>query len=349
MLVLGIETSCDETSAAVVEDGCRVRSNVVLSQVKDHAPYGGVVPEIASRRHVEALPLIVRQALAEAEADENDLDAVAVTRGPGLASSLLVGVTTAQALAFRLNKPVIGVNHLQAHIYSIFLGADALDERVRQVCPLVVLLVSGGHTQLIRMDDLQSFQLLGQTLDDAAGEALDKGATVLGLGYPGGPAIEKAAVGGDPRRIDFPRGMRGQSEERVEGLRRDYCFSFSGLKTALLYYARNHPEACRGAGLGDTAASYQEAVFDALLDRLERAVISEGVSTFACVGGVARNRRLRSMLEELSRRRGCRLLVAPFEYCTDNAAMIAGWASACAGRGVPPVPVQDIDPTLSLS
>lgn len=356
MLVLGIETSCDETSAALVRDGYHVLSNVVLSQVKDHAPYGGVVPEIASRRHVEMLPMVVQQALVEGGAEWDDIDLIAVTHGPGLASSLLVGVTTAQALSLRLNKPLFGINHLQAHLYSIFLGTGTLssgtgtiDEMVQKVCPMVVLLVSGGHTQLVRVNGIQSYNLLGETLDDAAGEALDKGATILGLGYPGGPAIEKAAQGGNPSRFHFPRGLRGRSEGQVQSMRRDHCFSFSGLKTALLYFVKNNPQSCEGEMLRDVAASYQEAVFDALLERLEQAILTERVPYFACVGGVARNQRLRSMLENLSNRMESQLLVAPFEYCTDNAAMIAGLASAMALRGMAPIPVEDVQPNLSLA
>ncbi len=347
MLILGIETSCDETSAAVVADGREVRSNIVLSQAAEHAQYGGVVPEVASRRHLEALPDVTRQALDQCGADWYDIDSIAVTQGPGLASSLLMGVTTARALSLRLDIPLLGINHLQAHLYSVFLGSDlSMDE----ICPMVVLLVSGGHTMLVRVDDVRNFTVLGHTLDDAAGEALDKGATVLGLGYPGGPAIEKAAQGGNPGRIDFPRGiLKGKGrggEALIDGMRRDCCFSFSGLKTALLYHVRNHPESRAGEDLGDVAAAYQEAVFDSLLDRLENAVVHEKVRAIACVGGVARNKRLRTMLESTSERLGSRLLIAPFEYCTDNAAMIAGLAGALSLNGSAPPAPDNVYPSL---
>ena len=335
MNVLGIETSCDETSAAVVRDGTQVLSSIVFSQVAEHRPYGGVVPEIASRRHVEELPAIVERALAQSGLGWGDVDEVAVTHGPGLASSLLIGLTAAKALALRLGKPLAGVNHVEAHVHSLFLGAGA--PAPREVCPVLVLMVSGGHTGLLRMDGPGAYRLLGQTLDDAAGEALDKGAHVLKLGYPGGPAIEKAAAGGDPGFVRFPRGMEGQAPgESTGGLDRDLCFSFSGLKTALLYYVRGRPAVLSDGSLKDVAASYQEAVFDALLARTERAIRRSRVAALGCVGGVARNRRLRAQLEALAAREGVRLLLAAPEFCTDNAAMVAavaGTPGALVRRG----------------
>ncbi len=346
MLVLGIETSCDETAAAVVRDGREVLSHIVLSQVAAHRPYGGVVPEIASRAHVEAVAPVLNDALEKAGAHWDEVDQIAVTHGPGLASSLMIGVTAARALALRLNKPLTGVNHLAGHLYSVFL--DPAIGEPESVCPMIVLLVTGGHTMLIRMDSVSEYQLLGQTLDDAVGEALDKGATLMGLGYPGGPEIEKAAVGGDPGRYPFPRGLRGGRGEVAGGLPRERCFSYSGLKTSLLYVLRDHPEHLTNGELPHLAASYQEAAFDALLDRLERVVREEGVKHFACVGGVAKNKRLRAKLEDLADRLDAELHVAPMTYCTDNAAMIAGVAGAHAMHGLPPTPVDDVHPNLPL-
>ncbi len=327
MNVLGIETSCDETSAAIVSDGSRVLSNVVFTQIAKHRPYGGVVPEIASRCHVEELPGIAAQAVGDAKIGWDGIDAVAVTYGPGLASSLMIGLTAGKALSYRLGKPLIGVNHIEAHLYSLFLGANA--PRPEDVCPMVVLMVSGGHTCLVRIERIGSYRILGQTLDDAAGEALDKGAKLMGLGYPGGPAIEAAASGGDPAFADFPRGQgRAMSGLRCGDLDPDLCFSFSGLKTSLLYYLKNRPDVLADGHLNDVAASYQEAVFDALLARVERAMDRRQIAALGCVGGVARNRRLRDKLHRLSSEYGARLHLAAPEFCTDNAAMIAALAGA---------------------
>jgi N6-L-threonylcarbamoyladenine synthase len=328
MNVLGIETSCDETSAAVVRDGRAVLSNIVFTQIAQHRPYGGVVPEIASRSHVEELAGVVRRAVADARLDWRSIDALAVTYGPGLASSLLIGLTAAKALALRLKKPLLGVNHIEAHLHSLFLGEAA--PVPASVCPLVVLLVSGGHTCLVRVEKVGSYRLLGQTLDDAAGEALDKGANLLKLGYPGGPAIEAAARDGDPARIPFPRGrVQHPRAEWIGDLDPALCFSFSGLKTALLYHLKAHPEVFADRALRrDVTASYQEAVFDTLLARLEKALSAGRVAAFGCVGGVSRNRHLRGKLEDLARRSGLRLLLAAPEFCTDNAAMVAALAGA---------------------
>jgi N6-L-threonylcarbamoyladenine synthase len=255
------------------------------------------------------------------------VDAVAATYGPGLASSLLVGLSAAKALALRLGKPLLGVNHIEAHLYSLFLGPSA--PVPKEVAPLIVLMVSGGHTCLIRMEAVGSYQLLGQTLDDAAGEALDKGSNLLHLGYPGGPAIEKAAAGGDPAFVKFPRGIQHRVAGALAGeLERDLCFSFSGLKTSLLYYLKDHPETLENGRLKDVAASYQEAAFDTLLSRLQRAIERHPAVAIGCVGGVSRNRRLREKLERLSREHGVRLLLAQPEFCTDNAAMVAALAGA---------------------
>lgn len=346
MLVLGIETSCDETAASVVRNGREVLSHVVLSQIAKHRPYKGVVPEIASRAHVEALMPVLEDALRQASADWDDLDLLAVTHGPGLASSLLIGVNAARALAMRIKKPLTGVNHLAGHLYSVFLDPSVAGPE--KVCPMVVLLVTGGHTMLIRMDSVENCRLLGQTLDDAVGEALDKGATLMGLGYPGGPEIERVAEGGDAGRHAFPRGLKGSGDTVAGGFLRDRCFSYSGLKTALLYLLRDRPSLLTNGELAHVAASYQEAAFDALLDRLERTVREEGVKRFACVGGVAKNKRLRAKLEDLAARLDAELHVAPMTYCTDNAAMIAGVAGALALRGAPPTPVTDVYPNLPL-
>ena len=347
MNVLGIETSCDETSAAVVRDGRVVLSSIVFTQIAQHRPYGGVVPEIASRSHVEELSGIVRQAVEESKLEWGQIDAVAVTYGPGLASSLLVGLSAAKALALRLGKPLLGVNHVEAHLYSLFLGPDASPPET--VAPMLVLMVSGGHTALVRFEKVGSYTLLGQTLDDAAGEALDKGSNLLKLGYPGGPAIEKAAAGGDPAYIQFPRGLSHQVAGELAGeLDRDLCFSFSGLKTSLLYYLRDHSEALTNGRLKDVAASYQEAVFDALLLRLKRAMERHPAITMGCVGGVARNRRLREKMERLAKERHVRLVVARPEFCTDNAAMIAALAGASGSRIRTETDDLDVQPDLIL-
>jgi N6-L-threonylcarbamoyladenine synthase len=333
MRVLGIETSCDETAAAVVDNGRSVRSNIVYTQIAQHQPYGGVVPEIACRAHLEQVSFIIEQALEGADTSWDELDAIAVTRGPGLASSLLIGIAAAKGLSLSLDKPLLGVNHLEGHAYSVFLGDDA--PLPADVCPLVILLATGGHTSLILMRGLGDYETLASTCDDAAGEALDKGAKLLGLGYPGGPEIERAAEGGDPHAIDFPRGFKGHKEE----LR----FSFSGLKTSLLYYRKNNPD----TPLADVAASYQEAVVDALARQLEKALkLHPEVKAFACVGGVAKNKRLRARLDQLADKTRLPLLLTEMQYCTDNAAMIAGIAGA---RPHEPAPMElDARPNLSL-
>lgn len=337
MNVLGIETSCDETAAAVVRDGCEVLSNAVLSQIAKHAPYGGVVPEIAARSHVEYLPGVIEKALSDAELDWGDIDSVAVTYGPGLASSLLVGMSAAKALAQRLEKPLIAINHLEAHLYSIFL--DPGMPGPEELCPLLILLVSGGHSCLVRMRGIGQYELLGQTLDDAAGEAFDKGATLLGLGYPGGPEIQRNSEGGDIKAVSFPRG-RPKKTSAHGTFDPNVCFSFSGLKTALLYYLKDNPD----APVPDVAASYQEAIVDSLVDRTKRAL--NGDQCLAAVGGVALNARLRDRLGQLAEESGVRYIPAGVAYCTDNAAMIAGLAGA--GQGIRGDEAMQIDATPSL-
>lgn len=338
MIALGVETSCDETAAAVVRDGRDVLSNVVLSQAAMHAPYGGVVPEIAARSHVEHLPGVIERALQDADLSWDAIDTLAVTYGPGLASSLLVGISASKALAQRLNVPLVAINHLEAHVYSILLDPELPD--FNDLSPLLVLLVSGGHTLLLRVHGLGRYEPLGQTLDDAAGEAFDKGATLLGLRYPGGPEIERAAEGGNPGFVDFPRGRQKKSTGRIAGLDPDCCFSFSGLKTALLYYHRDNPD----APLPDVAASYQEAIVDALVDKTRRAL--NGARALAAVGGVALNTRLRDRLNELANEAGIRYIPAGRAYCTDNAAMVAGLAGA--GQGIQGEAAQQIDAAPSL-
>jgi N6-L-threonylcarbamoyladenine synthase len=346
MNVLGIETSCDETAAAVVRDGREVLSNIVYSQVAQHRPYGGVVPEIAARQHVEHLAEVLERAVAEAGVGWGELDAVAATCGPGLATSLLVGLAAAKALAIRLDRPLFGVNHLEAHVYSVFLGAEA--SRPEALGPWLALVISGGHTCLVRADGVGRYRLLGRTLDDAAGEAFDKGATLLHLGYPGGPAIERAAAeGGDPAAVAFPRGYPRRLPLRLAGLDPGLCFSFSGLKTALLYYLRDHaPTAGQRPTPADLAASYQEAIVDTLVGRTDAALV--GLGTLVVAGGVALNRRLRARLTALAARTGIRLLLAAPVYCTDNAAMVAGLAGWQAMAGRLPSSVADLDASPNL-
>ena len=309
-MILGVETSCDDTCAAVV-DGPRVLSNVISSQASFHERYGGVVPEVASRHHLELVNPVVDSALAEAEVAFDDLDALAVTRRPGLIGALLVGVSTAKALAASRRLPLVGVDHLHGHVAASFLEPDPLEP------PFLCLIASGGHTLIGAVREHSRYELLGQTLDDAAGEALDKAARLLGLGYPGGPAIQRLAVKGDPSAFSFPVALRDDP-----GL----DFSFSGLKTALTYAVRDLGERELAGRRPDLAASFQGAVVDQLVSRLERALDVHGLDAVALGGGVAANVLLRERARELCERRGVRLkLVAP-ELCTDNAAMIAAAA-----------------------
>ena len=316
-LVLAVETSCDDTCAAVVEDAA-VRSNVISSQAAAHQRYGGVVPEVASRHHLELVNPVIDAALAEAGVELAELDSLAVTRGPGLIGALLVGVTTAKALAAATRKPLIGVDHLHGHVAANFLEPEPLEP------PFLCLVASGGHTLLAGVREPGGFEVLGQTLDDAAGEALDKGARLLGLGYPGGPAIERAATGGDPQAFAFPVAMA-----RDPGL----DFSFSGLKTALLYAVRGLPADELERRRADLAAGYQAAAVEQLTAKLERAVRGGGWEAVALGGGVAANSLLRGRTAELCDERGLRLKLVPGELCTDNAAMIAS-----AARFVDPAP-----------
>ena len=306
-LVLGIETSCDETAAAVVQAGTAVRSSVVSSQIDLHAEFGGVVPEIASRSHVELLTPVVADALVEAGAEGRDVAAVAATVGPGLVGALLVGVSAAKALALVWDVPFVGVNHLEAHLYAALLEAPELE------LPLVFLLVSGGHTMLVAMEGHGRYRLLGSTVDDAAGEAFDKVARHLGLGYPGGPIIDQLAKEGDPEAIAFPRAMPGDNLD----------FSFSGLKTAVVNHVRQHP----GVAVEDVAASFQEAVVDVLVAKARRAADDVGARGLALGGGVAANSRLREAFLAAADEDGRPGYVPSRAMCTDNAAMVAscGW------------------------
>ena len=304
--VLGIETSCDETAAAVVVDGRHVLSSVVSSQVELHARFGGVVPEIASRAHVELLTPVIARALIEAGIGDDHVDAVGATVGPGLVGALLVGVSAAKALALVWDVPFVAVNHLEAHLYAGLLEEPDLE------LPIVVLLVSGGHTLLILMEGHGCYRLLGSTIDDAAGEAFDKVARYLGLGYPGGPAIDLIAVEGDPTAIAFPRAMMAD----------DYDFSFSGVKTSVVNYVRKHPE----VETADVAASFQEAVVDVLVTKARRAAIAHGAKGLALAGGVAANSLLRSRVLDVCRSDGLHPFLPSHEMCTDNAAMVAAAA-----------------------
>ena len=323
MNVLGIETSCDETAAALVRDGRDILSNIVWSQVELHGPYGGVVPEIASRSHVETLPGVIDEAVRVSGLSWWDIDAVAATVGPGLASSLLVGLAAAKGLCIRLDRPLIPINHLDAHIYSVLLGdgRPAIDE----IIPFHALVVSGGHTCIVRCEGVGRYDLLGQTVDDAAGEAFDKGANLLGLGYPGGPVIDRLSKGGDPTRFEFPR-ARIRKENTPAGMRPDCCFSFSGVKTALAYRLKESRPAEGSEELVSLIASYQEAIVDSLVSGCE-SVVEQGTTLAAC-GGVALNSRLRSRLTQMAAEDGVRLLLAEPALCGDNAAMIAGLAGA---------------------
>ena len=309
-VVLAIETSCDDTCAAVIADGV-IRSNVISSQAAAHARYGGVVPEVASRHHLELINPVVDAALGEAGATLEDVDAIAVTRGPGLIGALLVGVSSAKALAAARGLPMVGVDHLHGHVAANFLAPAPLEP------PFLCLIASGGHTLLAGVRERTRFEVLGQTLDDAAGEALDKGARLLGLGYPGGPAIQRLAADGDPDAYPFPVAMA-----REPGL----DFSFSGLKTALLYTVRELGEAEAEARRADLAASFQAAVVGQLVAKLERALDDGDWHAVALGGGVAANALLRERVEALAAERGLRMKLVTPELCTDNAAMIGAAA-----------------------
>ena len=326
--ILGIETSCDETAAAVVAGGRQVLSSVVSSQVDLHARYGGVVPEVAGRAHVERLVPVISQALVESAVDDSDIAAVAATAGPGLVGALLVGVSAAKALALVWDVPFVAVNHLEAHLHAAFLEEPSLE------LPVVVLLVSGGHTMLVLMEDRLKYRVLGATRDDAAGEAFDKVARYMGLGYPGGPAIDRLSREGDPDAIAFPRAMLHDGWE----------FSFSGLKTAVINYLRR----CADAPPADVAASFQEALADVLVAKARRAAATYDAAGLCLAGGVAANSRLREMTLDACVADGLAAYLPSRAMCTDNAAMVAAAAWwRLRADGPSPLTV-GADPSLGL-
>jgi len=308
MCVLGIETSCDETAASVVEAGTRVRSSVVSSQIDLHARYGGVVPELAGRAHLEQLGPVITEALVEGGVEGAQCAAVAATIGPGLVGALLVGVSHAKALALAWDVPFVGVNHLEGHLYACLL------ERPDLPLPAIVLLVSGGHTLLVHVEAHGSYKILGGTIDDAAGEAYDKVARVIGLGYPGGPAVDKLAASGDPGAVRLPRPLAGEDS---------FDFSFSGLKTAVVRRVAREPD----LRPEDVAAGFQAAVVDVLVAKAQRAVVATDAKALCLAGGVAANSALRAATESAAVELGVDALLPSLAYCTDNAAMIAaaGW------------------------
>lgn len=318
--ILGIETSCDETAAAIVADGSIVKSSVVASQTKLHEKYGGVVPELASREHVEKIYPVIKEALDQAQVTKDDIDAIAVANQPGLAMALVVGVTAAKTLSFAWQKPLIAINHLHAHLQSAMLSEQNLE------LPAVALVVSGGHTSLFDCQSPLELTLLGSTIDDAAGEAFDKVASILRLPYPGGPSIERAAKNGNPKAINFPRTLIAPDS---------LDFSFSGLKTAVLYHCRgqdmkgeNTADSMSEQEIADIAASFQAAVVDVLVKKTKRAADKIGAKTVLLGGGVAANSALREALQKFcdSSRPRRKLLAAPKKYCTDNAVMVASLA-----------------------
>jgi len=327
--ILAIETSCDETAAAVIENGTTILSNVIASQVDLHAQYGGVFPEVASRRHIEVIHPVVTQAMNEAHLGFDDLDCLAVTQGPGLVGSLLVGVNMAKGLALGRNKPLLGINHIEGHIYSLWLSRNAAEIEF----PILTLVVSGGHTELYLMTDHGRYQHLGGTLDDAAGEAFDKVGRVLGLPFPGGPAIDKAAKTGNPNAFQFPRAVMEDG----------YNFSFSGLKTAVLRETQKY----RGRlPVNDLAASFQAAVVDVLVSKTERAAVEHGVTAVHLAGGVSANSALReTMREQLS----IPVWYPPLILCTDNAAMIGAAAYWHFVNGRRDSLALDVIPSLQLA
>lgn len=322
VLILGIETSCDETSAAVIRDGT-VLSNVISSQFV-HKKYGGVVPELASRAHQRMIIDVVEEALHRAAVSKKELDGIAATQGPGLVGALLVGLNFAKALAYGLRIPFVGVNHMEGHLYSVFL------EKEKPAFPFVALIVSGGHSMLVHVQSPFRHTVMGQTRDDAAGEAFDKVAKMLGLGYPGGPVIDKLAAQGAPDAIRFPRTFLEEGS---------FDFSFSGVKTAVLYYLRKNgwqenPSSVLAQHLADICAGFQDAVVDVLVAKTLAAAEATGVKDVALAGGVSANSRLRSRMRDECIRRGCRLFYPKIEYCMDNGAMIGyvGWMKVSRGE-----------------
>lgn len=330
-LVLGIETSCDETGVAVVQ-GYEVLSSVLASQTDAHSRFGGVVPEVAARAHVEAIRPLVHLALTRAGVHSDDLDAVAATRGPGLAGALMVGLSFAKGLAWSLGRPLVGVDHMEGHLFAPRL--EHTDYRP----PAVVLLASGGHSQIVHVGEWGEYTVMGSTIDDAAGEAFDKLARFMGLGYPGGPAIDRESEAGDPGAIDFPRALRD----------RPFDFSFSGLKTSVVTYLEKAKAAGDVPPLPDVAASIQEAIVDVLVEKTFNAVAETGATTVAGGGGVLANRRLRARLAEAAEARGVALRIPEPALCLDNGAMIAAVASDRLHKGETTPWDVEVDPGLRL-
>lgn len=310
-IILAIESSCDETSCSIVKNGRYILSNIISSQIEIHKKYGGVVPEIASRKHIEVIDIVLQEALNEAEVELNNIDAVAVTYGPGLVGALLVGLSTAKALAFSLNKPLIGVNHIEGHIAANYIENKDLKP------PFVCLIVSGGHSHIVYIKDYNNYEIIGRTRDDAAGEAFDKIARALGLGYPGGPLIDKISRQGNSCAVNFPRVCFEDNP---------YDFSFSGLKTSVLNYLNRQQQNGQDINTADVAASFQAAVVDVLVDKTIRASKEKKINTVALAGGVAANTGLREKLVKDAQKENIKVLYPSTVLCTDNAAMIA-----CAG------------------
>jgi len=305
MIVLGIETSCDETSVAILSDG-KILSNVVSSQIDIHKKFGGVVPEIAARHHLSNLPIVFKNAIDMANISLDQIDLISVTYGPGLIGALLVGISFAKGLSLRLGKPLIGVNHIVGHVFANYITYPHLKP------PYIVLMVSGGHTEILLVKEDDEIEVLGKTVDDAAGEAFDKVARILGLGYPGGPEIDKLSKNGDENKFNFPRPMMDS---------KSYNFSFSGLKTAVLYTVQKFDK--YNIPKEDIAASFQKAVVEILLKKTFKAAKDSNVNTIVLAGGVAANSYLRKKAQKLSEKQNIKVLIPPLEFCTDNAAMIA--------------------------
>ena len=321
-LVLGIETSCDETAVGIV-DGRKLLANVISSSVEQHARFGGVVPEVASRAHLEAMQQVIKQALKDANVSFKDIDAIAVTAGPGLIGALLVGVSSASALSLALDKPLYGVNHLSAHI-----AVDQLDND-KKIKPTIALLVSGGHSSILKVSNLATdVEVMGSTIDDAAGEAFDKIARIMGLGFPGGPVIDRESRSGNPTFVDFPRGLTSPGDLA----KHQYNFSFSGLKTAVARFLEQTP----GYKKADVAASFQEAVVDVLLSKSLAACKSTGIDNLVIAGGVAANSRLRELAKQRCEQMKVNLSIPPMGLCTDNGAMVAALGSLAITQGVKP-------------
>lgn len=334
MLILAIETSCDETAAAVVRDGRQVLASIVASQVAVHAEYGGVVPEIASRQHLEAIVPVIEEAMARASVTFADLDGIAVTQGPGLVGALLVGICTAKGIAQARQLPIVGVNHIEGHLLAVLLERDV-------AFPFLALVVSGGHTHLYEVQDIGHYRTLGQTLDDAAGEAFDKVGKLLGLPYPAGPLIDKLAVTGDPAAIRFPRPLLHDGSLN---------FSFSGLKTAVFTHRQKQAAACSGQQLNDLCASFQQAVCEVLVAKTAAAVKVSGIKRVVVSGGVACNSGLRRAMAQMAEQHGCEVVAFPSPaLCADNAAMLAVAADRYLSSGRhTPLALLDAVPTWPL-